>query len=65
MDAPEAAEPADSAPVTPVAVQAAPEPKPGPVPASRTERRSFLGPGGRLFFTRKQRTTNDKETTTR
>ena len=65
VDAPEAAEPADSAPVTPVAVQAAPEPKPGPVPASRTERRSFLGPGGRLFFTRKQRTTNDKETTTR
>ena len=65
VDTPEVAEPTQGAPVPSVAVQAAPEPKPAPGPASRTERRSFLGPGGRLFFTRKQRTTNPKETTTR
>ena len=63
VDAPKVDEPARVAPVPSVAVQATP--KPAPAPAARTERRSFLGPGGRLFFTRKSRTTTDKETTTR
>lgn len=54
VDAPTPVEPVHSAPVPPPAVQAAPEPVPGP--SSRTKpRRSFLGPGGRLTFTRNRR----------
>jgi len=60
VDAPEAAQPVLSAPVPPAAAQTAPTAP----PARAARRRSFLGPGGRLTFTRKQRT-NDKETTTR
>lgn len=57
--APDAPEPTHGVLVPPAAAQAAPSPSSGP-----SARRAFLlRPGGRLPFTRKQRTT-DKETTT-
>lgn len=65
VDAPEGAEPGQDDSVPSVAVPSAPEPTPERVVPALTGRRSFLGPGGRLFFTRKSRTTNPKETSTR
>jgi hypothetical protein len=57
--APVAAPVAASVPASSQAAQSTPKPSPGP-----SARRSFLRrPSGRLPFTRKQRTTTDKETT--
>jgi hypothetical protein len=61
VDAPKATDPADNGPV---AVQAAPKSNSAPTPLPGSGRRRFI-PGGRLFFTRKSRTTNPKETTPR
>jgi len=59
VDAPQGPVVVLSAPVPPQNVQAAPNPD--PVPAQAQARRAFLrGPGGRLRFTRKQRTTDKK-----
>lgn len=62
VDVREVPEPVVSAPAAPVTVQAAPTPVPA-APFGAKARRSFLGPGGRLTFTRKQRLTG-KETPT-
>jgi len=59
VDATQGPEAVLSAPVPPQAVHASPAPAPA-APSDAKPRRTLLGPGGRLTFTRKQRTTDKK-----